>query len=172
MDTLIKAIAFCVLCWFGITIFERLKSGDLEDGRAYSHWIGMELPELPSHIAWVNRPGPLEGKAVLLEFWATWCPPCLESIPHLNQIHADFADMGLVIASLTEEDPTTIRTFMRKQVIDYPVGSDISNEMARVFGVQAIPTAFLTNRSGRIIWAGHPLSLKKDHLVEALAILP
>lgn len=116
--------------------------------------VGEELPDLR-----VNFYGPnpdLEGKPLLLEFWATWCPPCRESIPHLNEIHAKFQDRGLIVVGVTDEPSAVIRKFQKEVTMDYAVATDTGGRLNEKMGINGIPHAFLVSKSGEIVWEGHP----------------
>jgi thiol-disulfide isomerase/thioredoxin len=108
------------------------------------------------------------GKPVLLEFWATWCPPCRESIPRLNELHAKYKDRGLVIIGVTEESAGVIRKFQRATPMDYAVATDSGGKLNRKMGVDGIPHAFLADASGKVVWAGHPTSLREEQIEEVL----
>jgi len=108
------------------------------------------------------------GKPVLLEFWATWCPPCRESIPRLNELHAKYKDRGLVIIGVTEESAGVIRKFQRATPMDYAVATDSGGKLNRKMGVDGIPHAFLADASGKVLWAGHPTSLREEQIEEVL----
>jgi thiol-disulfide isomerase/thioredoxin len=121
--------------------------------------VGALAPEI-SADAWINAEEPqtlenLEGNVVLVEFWATWCPPCKVTIPHLNEIHAEYAPNGLKIVSLTDELQDEVESFMEETPMDYPIGV---GSMAGVdYEVSTIPHAFLVDENGVIVWAGNPV---------------
>src|SRR5262245_60047644 len=75
---------------------------------------------------WINGKGSttwrsLKGRLILVEKWATWCPPCRESIAHLNQLHQEYSKKGLVIIGVSEEPVATIKSFMEKTEMKYLV---------------------------------------------------
>lgn len=93
----------------------------------------------------------LRGSVVLVDFWATWCPPCRESIPGMERLHKAFHDKGLVVlgVSLDTAGVEEVRSFAREHGISYPIlrGSD---EVIEKYMVRAIPTLFLVNKEGLI----------------------
>ncbi|MGE0129062.1 MAG: redoxin family protein [Blastocatellales bacterium] len=97
-------------------------------------------------------PATLKGKVALIDFWATWCPPCRKEIPHFNQLYAEYRNRGLFVVGLAlDEKAVEVRNFMRRQPIDYPVAL-ATPELQRQFGgIEVYPTAFLIDREGRII---------------------
>ena len=121
-----------------------------------------------------------EGKAYLVEFWATWCGPCRVSIPHLNEIHNKYQDKGLVVIGQDcwERDDDLVEPFIKKmgEKMTYRVALDDkqSNEKGKMAetwmaaaGRNGIPSAFLVNTKGVIAWIGHPMELK-DSVIEAV----
>lgn len=123
---------------------------------------GSEPPEIAA-AAWLNWKGEsaptlksLRGKVVVVEFWATWCGPCVAGIPHLNQIHDAYADKGLVILSLTDQSKTGyIEEFMKKTPMHYVVG--VGSNAVEDYGVTGIPHAFVIGRDGKVAWEGYPM---------------
>ena len=93
----------------------------------------------------------LKGKVVLLDFWATWCGPCKESIPHLVQIYKSNHEKGieLIGMSIDKGDADTVRHFVRSMDIPYPI-IITPEEVARDYGVSAIPTTILIDKEGKI----------------------
>jgi thiol-disulfide isomerase/thioredoxin len=128
--------------------------------------VGESLPDLRLNFLGPNPD--YENKPILLEFWATWCSPCRESIPHLNELHAKYKDRGLVIIGVTDEPSGVIRKFQRDTPMDYAVATDSGGKLNKDMGVDGIPHAFLADTSGKIVWDGHPMSLREGQIEEVL----
>ncbi len=94
----------------------------------------------------------LRGKVVLVNFWATWCPPCRAEMPGFQRVYDEDKDRGLVVLGLATDDGSQVpvSVFLVERGITYPVAmSTIDTE--RLFGgVNAIPTTFVIDRAGRI----------------------
>ena len=116
--------------------------------------VGQKLPS--STLNFVGSKPEMEGKPLLVEFWATWCPPCRTSIPHLNEIHAKFKDRGLLVVGVSDEPNAVIKKFQQEVPMDYAVATDTGGRLNKKMEVSSIPTAFLVNKSGEIVWEGHP----------------
>jgi thiol-disulfide isomerase/thioredoxin len=127
--------------------------------------IGEALPAL--RVDYVGAKPDVAGKPLIVEFWATWCGPCRTSIPHLNEIHKKYKDRGLVIVGVTDEDNATIRKFTKTVPMDYFPGTD-KGKLSEKLGVEGIPHAVLVDKSGKIVWEGHPMQLKDDKIEEVL----
>ncbi|TAL22253.1 MAG: TlpA family protein disulfide reductase [Nitrospirae bacterium] len=93
-----------------------------------------------------------KGKVVLVEFWATWCPPCKELAPILNEIHKRYKDKGLVILALVSEDEgeEAITSFIKEQGITYTVVL-ADQQTTRRYGISGIPASFVINKEGRVV---------------------
>ena len=93
----------------------------------------------------------LKGKVVLLDFWATWCPPCQAEIPHFVALYAAYREKGLEIVGVSLDDgPEVVRSFVKQKGIPYPVGLG-SQSLAQLYGgIRGIPTTFLIDKQGRI----------------------
>jgi len=93
----------------------------------------------------------LKGKVVLLDFWATWCAPCRESIPHLVELYKTYGEKGLEVIgmNLDRGDTDTVRRFVKSMDIPYPIALT-PEEVSRDFGVTALPTTILIDKEGRL----------------------
>ena len=134
--------------------------------RSEKSMVGQSLPKLS--VQWLDKKPETEGKPMIVEFWATWCPPCRSSIPHLNEIYAKYKDKGLQIVGITDEDRAKIKKFEKEVPIEYAVGLDANGKYAKPFGIQGIPHAVLVDKSGKVVWEGHPMSLKESQIEELL----
>ncbi len=118
---------------------------------------GGPAPEV-SAGRWFNTDGfkiaDHQDKIVVVEFWATWCPPCRKAIPHLQKLHDTYKDKGVFLVSLTNEPAATIEEFNKKANMTWIVGAESNSGSA--YGVSGIPAAFLVV-DGKIVWNGHPM---------------
>jgi peroxiredoxin len=93
----------------------------------------------------------LRGQVVLLEFWATWCPPCQAAVPELNQVHQMFKDKGFTLLAISVDEgpgmPSRLKEFNREHKVQYPVLYD-SQGVDDLYGVMSIPMYFLIDRQG------------------------
>lgn len=110
------------------------------------------------------------SKTYVVEFWATWCGPCMRSIPHLNELHTKYKSKGLVIMGISDEPMGTVKPFVSKKggAMSYPVAVDKDNQMKRNWMEAAkqngIPCAFVVKDS-KIAWIGNPLDPNFDKVV-------
>ena len=95
----------------------------------------------------------LKGKVVIIDFWATWCPPCRMEVPHFQALHEQYGDKGLAMVgiSLDSEGAYTVKPFMANNKVTYTMligDQNIANEYG---GIRAIPTTFVVDRSGKVV---------------------
>jgi len=95
----------------------------------------------------------LRGKVVLVNFWATWCPPCVKELPDLEAVYARFRDQGFVILGISDEDLSKLQPFVAQRKIDYPVLIDPGGKTGEAFEAAAIgiPESFLYDREGHLV---------------------
>jgi peroxiredoxin len=95
-----------------------------------------------------------EGQIVLLNVWATWCPPCLKEIPSLQRLHETLAHRGLRIVAISIDDAgseATIAEFVREQGLTFEILHDATGTIMETYGMQGVPQTFLISRDGRIL---------------------
>lgn len=103
-----------------------------------------------------------KGKIVLLNFWATWCPPCREEIPSIESLSKSMAGKKFEIFAVSVgEDAATVKSFVAEQKMSYPVYLDTRNLLSRTYASQGIPTTYLLDKNGKFI-AGVVGSYKYD----------
>jgi len=94
------------------------------------------------------------GKVVLVNFWATWCEPCITEMPSMQQLRDRLAAEGFeVLAVNYQEGPARISTFMQKMNLSFPVVRDTDGSVARQWGARVFPASYLIDRSGHIRYA-------------------
>jgi len=96
-----------------------------------------------------------DGRALLINFWATWCAPCRREIPLLNELRAEYADRGFEVIGVAVDFRDDVLEYMKTTPIDYPVliGEQDGLEVAQAFGMQTmgLPATVFTDREGRIV---------------------
>jgi thiol-disulfide isomerase/thioredoxin len=109
------------------------------------------FPELSSaSLAGGNLPQ-TKGRVVLVDFWASWCPPCKASFPALARLHSEFAERGLVIVGVSvDEKQTAYDAFVKKMQPTFPVVRDPEQKLVREVKVPTMPTSYIIGRDGRV----------------------
>jgi len=93
----------------------------------------------------------MQGRVVLIDFWATWCAPCMKELPEIKKIAKDFARQPLVILSVSwDEDEQTWEDFVRKNQMTWPQYRDVDHRLGRLFEVEGIPSYFTIDSKGVI----------------------
>ena len=92
----------------------------------------------------------LRGKIVLVNFWATWCPPCRAEMPNLDDLYTHYQNDGLVILSITDENPSTVNSFLEGKNYHPPVLIDSDRAVNNEFHVEGIPQTFVFDRDGKL----------------------
>lgn len=115
------------------------------------------------------------GKVYVVEFWATWCGPCIASMPHLSELQTKYYDKGVQIISISDEDQETVEEFLDKTVRGeedqtyaeltgkYCLTADPDesshDDYMKAANQNGIPSAFIVGKDGKIEWIGHPMAM-------------
>ena len=92
-----------------------------------------------------------KGKVVVLNFWATWCPPCVEEMPSLNALHAALAGKGVIVLGVSvDEDAAAYENFRVTHSLRFPTHRDPSKQIAIRYGTNMYPETYIIGRDGRI----------------------
>jgi len=91
----------------------------------------------------------LRGKTVYVDFWASWCAPCLRSMPLINELYGKYRDQGFEVIAINVDDPIEDgREFLLDTPLDYLIAADTKGEMLGAYAVRGMPTSFLIDREG------------------------
>lgn len=93
----------------------------------------------------------LQGKVVLVNFWATWCPPCRKEMPDLDALYSKFKDQGFIVLAISDEETAKVSPFITEHKISYPVLLDPGRKVNDAFIVEGIPKSFVYDRSGKMV---------------------
>ena len=120
---------------------------------------------LSSKLDWDD----LEGEIVVIDFWATWCAPCVEAFPKFNELGRRFADQPVRFISVTYETEAMIRPFLAKRPLETEIALDNDFATYKSFDAWGIPTVYVFDRQGTLLSAMHPEYLSAEVIAGALA---
>ena len=115
-----------------------------------------------------------QGKIRIINFWATWCPPCLEEIPEFIKLQAKFKDKNLQFIGIAIEDKQPVEQYLKDNPVNYPmlIGGDEAIKLSQQLGniVNAVPFSLILNQQGQIIHR-QPGELSKEKIIEIITPL-
>ena len=106
----------------------------------------------------------LRGKVVLVNFWATWCPPCRKEMPDLDALYKKFKDRGFVILAIDDEDVAKIKPYLAEHPVTYPVLLDPGRKANDMFRIDGIPKSFVFDREGKLVTQSIDMRTQKQFL--------
>jgi len=121
----------------------RLESDDAK--RQAADFTLTDLQGQPWHLR------DLRGKVVLVNFWATWCPPCRKEMPDLQALYDKYKDRGFLVLSISDEESAKVSPFIAERKITYPVLLDPGRKVNEAFVVEGIPKSFVYDREGKLV---------------------
>ncbi|MCZ8130893.1 MAG: TlpA disulfide reductase family protein [Steroidobacteraceae bacterium] len=116
----------------------------------------------------------LRGQVVMINFWASWCGPCRQEFPILDEMYRKYRPMGFnLLAVNVEPDPKDADRFLAKTPASFPILLDAKNELSKLYNVNAMPTTVLVDRKGNLRWVhrGYKPGDENEYLNQVRALL-
>ena len=117
--------------------------------------VGTLLPEFDAEWAGPARPAGA-SRLMLIDFWATWCAPCLEHFPFLNLLAQGYASSGVEVLAMTKEPGSTVLPFLSSRPVKFHVGYGGSRQLQERLKVNALPYSLLVGADRKVLWSGYP----------------
>lgn len=166
MNTLVRFGTCLLVSVFVFSFF--LPSQAIEVGAEAPSLGAMRIinPEVYEEAPFIG----LKGKVTVIDFWATWCGPCIESIPHWNELTEKFASKGVQFLAITAENEALVRRFLKRSPIKSWVGIEgLGPSLRHLYGIRGIPATVIINKQGTVVAVTHPIRLQPEHIEEVLA---
>jgi thiol-disulfide isomerase/thioredoxin len=113
--------------------------------------IGDDFPDLVAFKLDGKLPGSLKGKIVVVDFWASWCGPCKDSFPVMDELQKKYGDKGLVIIAVNEdEDASDMQDFLKANTAIFTVVRDTKQKLVALTGIQTMPSSFVLDGTGKV----------------------
>ncbi len=116
-------------------------------------YIDQKAPSIET-VQWLTEQPKVEGKFILIDFWATWCKPCKNGIPHMNSYAEKFKE-NLVVIGISAENEAKVKS-MKTPEINYYSALDTNRTLNTLYGIQGIPHVVLIDPKGIVRWEGFP----------------
>lgn len=121
-------------------------AGNVKTGDAFPDLAGFKLEG--------KLPDSTKGKVVLVDFWASWCEPCKQSFPVMEELHKRYAERGLVIVAVNvDENRADMEAFLKKNAASFTVMRDAGQKLVEKTGIATMPSSFLLDRDGKVRFA-------------------
>ena len=153
------------LLGLGWTVLSRPQAGSPTNGRIPAPQVGFLAPAftLPDLSGQGLELADTQGQVVLLNFWASWCPPCRAEMPAFEQMYRNYRDQGLVVLAVNasfQDPPADMQAFLDSLAYSFPVLRDERGTVNRLYAISSLPTTFFIGRDGTIreVVIGGPLT--------------
>lgn len=148
-----KIVLLCMTVWLVLPAFSQQK----QEKKIWLYAKSIINQKAPEFIVeeWITEKPDMEGKFVLIDFWATTCGPCKKAIPHLNEFGKQFKDK-LVVIGVSYENAEKVKA-MKEPVIEYYSAVDTEKRMSEELEIKGIPHVILIDPQGIVRWEGYPL---------------
>jgi cytochrome c biogenesis protein CcmG/thiol:disulfide interchange protein DsbE len=114
--------------------------------------VGDTLPELSTFGLQGKLPDDLKGKVVLLDFWASWCGPCKESFPVMDELQQKYGAKGLVILAVNvDEKIAAMQDFLKDHPVQFNILHDATKKLVGAANIASMPTSFLIGKDGKVV---------------------
>lgn len=136
--------------------------------------IGDAFPDLGTQKLEGKLPDTLKGKVVLVDFWASWCAPCAQSFPVMEQLHKQYPDRLIIIAVSVDEKPAKLQAFLKKHPASFVIVRDAAHTLATAVDADVMPTSFLLDTEGKVRFRHtgfHGEESQKQYLAEIESLL-
>jgi peroxiredoxin len=150
------------LAWIGISAD---RSGSSAAGGIAAPQVGFVAPDftLKTPQGETYTLSQFRGKGVLLNLWATWCPPCRAEMPGIQALYEEYKGQGLVVLAVNstiQDNPLAISPFVQKYGLSFPILLDETGEVSKAYGLRSLPSTFFIRRDGRVneVVIGGPMS--------------
>jgi cytochrome c biogenesis protein CcmG/thiol:disulfide interchange protein DsbE len=136
------ALAAGILTLFAMPSY---RQGEASVAGKHAQDFALDLSGKPGHLS------DLRGQVVVLNFWASWCQPCIEETPALNRLQRYIAARGATVLGISaDEDAAAYERFLKAQNVTFPTDRDISQKVARDYGTSLYPETYIIDRQGKI----------------------
>ncbi|WP_163859934.1 peroxiredoxin family protein [Paenibacillus elgii] len=171
--TVVFVVGYALIASLAANVWDKPSTGTVEAGANIGLKIGQQAPdfELPLLDGRTVKLSDYRGRTVVLNFWATWCPPCQAEMPHMQQVHAEQESNGVTIlgvnATSTEVSEPVVRAWVKEWGLTFPIVLDRQGEVGKAYRVNAYPATFVIDAQGTIR-EKHPGPMNKEMLEQAI----
>jgi peroxiredoxin len=172
MKRSILIVTVAIIAFVGGLSVRSLMSSPLEKAKASENsqrkLTEFSLPDLAGKQRNIKE---WQGKVLVINFWATWCPPCLKEMPEFEAMHNEFSNKGLQFIGIALDDADPVKEFIASKKITYPIllGEDQGTKLAHDLGnvVNTVPFTVIVNKQGLVV-KSHMGELSREQLLEII----